>query len=254
MTARLPSLLDNLATVRPRLEPPSLIALDFDGTLTEIVDDPGAPRLTPERRAVLSRLSATGRRLAIVSGRALPDVRARVGVGEAIYVGNHGLEIEGPDVRERAAGAEDLEARLTELLDRLSLPERTFVEDKQLTATIHVRPRDDERRIDAVGEALAGAVEAAGLVLRRGKASWEIRPPGPHTKGAALRRLLALTPEASEARTLYAGDDATDEDAFRAIPGGVTARVGKPTVETSARWALPSPTAVYAFLEGLIER
>lgn len=251
MTARLPSLLEHLTELEDRLSPPALIALDFDGTLTEIVDDPSAPRLTPERREILERVGDSGRRLAVVSGRSVADVRERVGIDRVVYVGNHGLEIEGPAVRERPPDAEQLARRIRRVLEDLPSLDGTLPEDKGLTATIHVRPRDDEDRIAAVGAALRDIVETEGLVLRRGKASWEIRPPGPRTKGEALRRLIELVSGAREDRTLYVGDDATDEDAFRAIPGGVTARVGEADAATAARYFLPSPAALYAFLNRL---
>ena len=248
----LPCPLDHLATIRPRLQPPSLIALDFDGTLTEIVDDPAAPGLLPERREALVRVARSGRRLAVISGRSVADVRQRVGVEEALYVGNHGLEIEGPGVSEQPIDAEELAGRLSALLRQLPALEGSFVEDKALTATVHVRPREDEARIVRVGDALREVVAAAGFALRRGKASWEIRPPGPTTKGDAVRRLLELTAVLEE-RATYVGDDVTDEDAFRALAAGVTARVGEATVFTAARYALSSPADVYAFLDAILE-
>ena len=72
---------DDLDRIRERLSGgPVLVALDFDGTLVEIAEDPAAPALTAARRSILSRLPSPGRRLAIVSGRALEDIRARVGL------------------------------------------------------------------------------------------------------------------------------------------------------------------------------
>jgi trehalose 6-phosphate phosphatase len=252
VTARLLSLLDHALELRERLTPPSLIALDFDGTLTEIVDDPAAPRLTPERRLVLGNVADSGRRLAVVSGRALKDVRDRVGIDRAIYVGNHGLEIEGAGFEERVAEAAELTARVTRTLEALPPLDGAFIEDKSLTATVHIRPREDEARITAVGLKIRDIVEAEGLILRRGKASWEIRPPGPHTKAEAVERLIALIPGARVERTLYAGDDVTDEDAFRVIRGGVTVRIGEADALTAARYFLPSPTALYTVLERLL--
>jgi trehalose-phosphatase len=249
----LPSLLDGLPDLRSRLtpEPATLIALDFDGTLTEIVDDHAAPRLTPGRRDVLARVVRSGRHLAIVSGRRVEDVHGRVGVAGAVYAGNHGLEIEGPTLHERPADHEELATRVTRLLEGLPALEGALVENKGITATVHVRPPDDEDRIAGVGAALQGPAMAAGLELRRGRASWEIRPSGP-TKGDAVRRLLEAL-AVREERTLYVGDDATDEDAFREIARGITARVGPAGAETAAAYAVASPDALYAFLTALLE-
>lgn len=267
-------LLDRAEVVVARLARggPVLVALDFDGTLTEIVDDPSAPVVTAGRREVLARVPAPGRWLAIVSGRALADVRERVGLERAIYVGNHGLEIDAPGVFRHAAPA-DAEERLAALLDSLSArlaslssqpaslssqpaslpaPENTIVENKGVTATLHVRPREDIRGHAALGAAIRGEVEAAGFVLRAAKAAWEIRPAGAATKGDALGRLIASLPAATPEHTVYIGDDATDEDAFLALPGGVTARVGPPGVETAAHYRVSSPAEVYRFLEILV--
>lgn len=249
----LPSLLDSEdAVARLAGEGPSLVALDFDGTLTEIVDDPAAPRLTAERRRILARLPGPSRTLAVVSGRGLADVRARVGLEEAIYVGNHGLQIEGPGIAERHPEAEAIAARLDRLLDALPDDPAVSVEHKGLTATLHVRPRDDAALHRRVGERIRGAVQAAGFLLRPGKASWEVRPDAEAHKGRALRLLLERV-GVPEERALYVGDDVTDEDAFRALPRGVTARVGAEGVDTAAGHRLADPDEVYAFLARLVE-
>lgn len=247
-----PHLLAVAERVRERLAggAPALVALDFDGTLTEIVDDPAAPRLTADRRRILERIPSPGRRLAIVSGRSLADVRSRVGIEDAIYVGNHGLEIAGPGLSSGGEGSAAIADRLGALLPHLELPPGAFAEDKRLTATIHTRPREDHALHERVGRALAPAVDRAGFQLRPGKASWEIRPAESPDKGDALRALISRVPGTRASTTLYAGDDVTDEDAFRALPDGITVRVGDDeTAPTAARFRLRSPDETYRFLE-----
>jgi trehalose 6-phosphate phosphatase len=240
--------------VRARVEPgaPLLVALDFDGTLTEIRDEPDAPQLGDERRRLLARVPEAGHWLAILSGRALDDLRARVGIERAICVGNHGMEISGAGLDERTAPA-NTGSRLASLLASLPAHDGTWIEDKGLTASVHVRPRDDGERLAQVGEALRPTVERAGFALRSGKAVWEIRPTGAPTKGDALGRLIELLPGVEPRRTVFVGDDATDEDAFAALPDGVTALVGTDDRHTRARHRLPDPPAVYRFLEHLVE-
>jgi len=248
---------DDLDTIRVHLSGgPVLVALDFDGTLTEIDEDPAAPRLTGERRAALARLPGPRRRLAIVSGRALEDVRSRVLVPEAIYIGNHGLEIAGPGVARRPP--EEVAERLARLLelaaDRLEGgPDGVRVEDKTWTATLHVRPRGDARRLALVEDRLRDLVEEAGFALRSGKASWEIRPTDAFDKGDAVRYVIDAIPDGSAERALYVGDDETDEDAFRALPTAITARVGDRDVETAAQYRLADPAEVYGLLEALFD-
>ncbi len=245
---------DNLDKIRARLSGGLvLVALDFDGTLTEIVEDPAAPTLTAERRALLAAIPARDRRLTIVSGRKLDDVRRRVGIPEVIYVGNHGLEIQGPDVERRPAPevADRLAGLLAVVTARLEVRDVDVkIEDKVWTATLHVRPRGDAGRHAAVADAIGGLVDEGGFTLRPGKASWEIRPAGAFDKGDALRWLIDAL-GGSAAQAIYIGDDVTDEDAFSALPEGITVRVGDPDHETAARYRLVDPPAVYRLLEDL---
>jgi trehalose 6-phosphate phosphatase len=245
---------DDLPSIRDRLSDgaPSLVALDFDGTLTEIMDDPEAPGLTEKRRAVLARIPAQDRRLAVVSGRSIEDVRRRVAIPQAILIGNHGLEIEGPGIRE-TPGAE-LAERLTAVLAEIAsaAEERgAWIENKRWTGSVHTRPRDDARLHADVGRVIEGAVRAAGFEIRAGKATWEVRPAGARHKGGAVLRLIEALPGATARRTLYAGDDATDEDAFRALEDGITIRVGEPGASTAARYRLAAPDEVYQLLDSL---
>ncbi len=81
----------------------SLVAiLDYDGTLTPLVASPGAATLAPSVRGTLARLAGCERtRLAILSGRGLADLRARVALEDVVYGGCHGLEIAGRDLHFR---------------------------------------------------------------------------------------------------------------------------------------------------------
>ncbi len=234
------------------------MALDFDGTLTEIVDDPAAPGITDDRRAVLAAIPSGSRRLAIVSGRELDDVRVRVGVPSAIVIGNHGVEIEGPGIHERperevagrlAGVLEEAESALEELTGAGPASRRAWIENKRWTATLHTRPREDAAFHAEAARALAVVVAGSGFELRPGKASWEIRPAGARDKGSAILAVLAAIPGADARHTLYMGDDATDEDAFRALADGVTVRVG--AGDTAARYRVPDPAGAYDLLRTL---
>ena len=70
-----------------------LLAFDFDGTLAAIVRQPHDARPT---QALVQRLAALSALLpvAVVSGRALADLRPRLGFRPAHLVGNHGAEDE----------------------------------------------------------------------------------------------------------------------------------------------------------------
>ena len=76
-----------------------LLFFDYDGTLTPIVDYPDKAIISEEVRNLLKDLSARPRcHIGIISGRTLNDVKKMVGLESIIYVGNHGLEIEGPKI------------------------------------------------------------------------------------------------------------------------------------------------------------
>jgi trehalose 6-phosphate phosphatase len=226
--------------------------LDYDGTLTPIVEEPEAARLSPAMRQALQQLRRHPRyRVAIVSGRALADLRARVDGAGLYLAGNHGLEIEGPEGRYDHPAAQRLRPQLEALAQALQrqltdIP-GAWVEDKGLTLSVHFR-RVAAASVPEVQARVRRQVEPAvaeGLVrLRTGKAVLEIRPGVPWDKGEAVRWIVAqLRREAPAARllALYVGDDDTDEDAFRAVgPQGVSIVVGAERRASAAQYYVES--------------
>ena len=81
-----------------------------------------------------------------------------------------------------------------------------------------------------------------------GKKVWEVLPAEVLGKGAAVLALVAQLPQ--PALAVYVGDDASDESAFRALPEGLTVRVGRERF-TQARFRLRNPEEVREFLERL---
>ena len=197
-----------------------LVALDFDGTLAPIVDDPDAPEITPaNRRAVQQLVDHPDTMVAVVSGRALADLRPRVGIEGIRYVGNHGLEYTVDGEREVHPEAEartgDLRAARDEIESRVAEMAGVHVEDKAVTLTVHYR-----RARDASAEEVAAVVESVvepieGLKTGHGKMIVEVKPTVEWHKGAIVERLTGEVPESW--RTVYVGDDTTDEDAFKVL-------------------------------------
>jgi trehalose 6-phosphate phosphatase len=178
------------------------ILLDVDGTLAPIVQRPDEAAVPVETRRELERLVGRYALVACVSGRTGEDARRLVGVGGIRYVGSHGLEL--------APEAD----RWREEIHRFAAGVDWPVEDKGLTVSFHYREAEDE---DAALEYLEGVAErarTAGLVPRFGRKVLEIRPPVEADKGTAVTQILE---EAALTRALYAGDDTTDIDAFRAL-------------------------------------
>jgi trehalose 6-phosphate synthase/phosphatase len=235
--------------------------LDYDGTLTPIVDHPSQARLSPEmRRALRACAARPDLDVAIISGRALADVQAIVGEPDVTYAGNHGLEIAAPDLPPfRHPDLSHFIDRLNNLADELDgLAEQgAWTERKQATLTVHYRHVDPARR-EAVIERARTLIIGAGFQPRDGIDTVEARPPIGWDKGQAVLHILRQRygPAWSEhARIIYLGDDQTDEDAFRVLAGlGVTFRVGSADSLTFAdRW-LPNVAAVQALLEWIANR
>ncbi|MGH7504940.1 MAG: trehalose-phosphatase [Longimicrobiales bacterium] len=227
-----------------------LVAVDFDGTLAPIVPHYRDATVVDGARAALETLAArSDTRVAIVSGRGLDDVRARVGLDALFYAGNHGLEIEGPGVHRVHADAlgarpalEDCIVRLQDLTDAI---DGLLLEDKGLTLSIHYRlVRDPERAALAVQEIRRRCGDQAALEITEGKKIVEIRPRVEWDKGRAtaflVEQLLPVGP------VVFIGDDRTDEDAFRAIAGrGEGVVVGDPPPpDTAAASYVRSPIEV----------
>ena len=237
-----------------------VVGLDFDGTLAPLQSQPDAVTLSEPVRSVLSRLASLPRVTPmIVSGRRLTDVAARVGLPDLIYAGNHGLEIRGPGlnfVEPTAAATEQRLHKVTEhLRARLSDVPGVFVEAKGFTTSVHYRNVRPEHR-DELARIVREAVDAnaTGLVLSTGHAIWEIRPRVSWHKGHAVVWTMQQLGIGASSLAFFLGDDRTDEDAFAALPDGITVKVGSPGTPTEARYWLPDPDAVRAFLVWLDEQ
>lgn len=231
-----------------------LVGLDFDGTLAPIAGDPDAPTITPAARRAVERFVAapSDATVAVISGRELSDLRSRVGLDGVVYAGNHGLELAREDRSQVHPAAKrrrsTLRHSLDRLQDRLADVPGWEIEDKGLTATVHVRHTPPER-VDEVRSAVEASVREAGdgLFIASGKEVFEIRPEVDWDKGTTIDHLSEESPDGW--LTMYLGDDVTDEDAFRALrPDGIPVLVGS-REDTDATHRLPEQDAVAPFLE-----
>jgi len=245
---------EGLAEIGARVDAAARLAvlLDFDGTLSAIAPTPELAELLPATRSALLALSRKPSvLLAIVSGRGLEDVRERVGIRDLIYAGCHGLMIRGRGlefVEPTAERARPALLHVSELIaQRLGHIAGARVEDKGLTISVHFRQVAAQDR-----EELASAVQVeAGrlrdqLRVRRGKEIWEISPKVDWHKGRAVRWILDHA-AGRDALPIFMGDDVTDEDAFMALPEGITVKVGHAAM-SSAAWSVAGPEEVQSFL------
>jgi trehalose 6-phosphate phosphatase len=180
-------------------------------------------------------------------------VRKRAGLTNIIYVGNHGLEIESDSICFREPEAEALrrEVRCLSLQLKLALSDTDGleIEDKGLTLSVHFR-RVNEHLHDWVRNVTRSTVERfPAFHYREGKMVLEVKPQVNWHKGHAIK-WIAREILPSSSLSIYIGDDVTDEDAFAAVPEGITIRVGE-TAETHAQYLLSDVFAVGQFLHWL---
>jgi trehalose 6-phosphate phosphatase len=209
MTADLPSALAAWPEIERRLAGRRLaLFLDYDGTLTPIVARPELALLPPDMGAALARL-ARRHPLAILSGRARPDVAALVGLDGIVYAGSHGLDLAGPPPAPGApplrlavgegAPERQLAAAAARLAAELSGLPGVLIDPKRFALAIHYRlasPADLPRIERAVDEAAAAF---PALRQARGKKVFELRPALDWHKGATLAWLLDRWSEAAGA-------------------------------------------------------
>lgn len=201
---------------------PAGLICDIDGVLSAIAPTPGEAFVGDEIRAALTRLVPRLDLLAIVSGRAVADAEAMVGVAGASYVGNHGMERSLGGVRSVHAGAEAAAGAIAAALDDVAAmlaaaPEAgaLLIENKGITGTVHYRLATDQEAARAlVLPAVAAAAAAHGLVVTEGRLIVELRPNLVVNKGTAITELVA---ERRLRGIVSLGDDVTDVDGFVAL-------------------------------------
>jgi trehalose 6-phosphate phosphatase len=210
------------------------VFVDFDGSISEIVEDPGAARVMPAARAALATLTGRVAMVAVVSGRPVQFLAGAVGVPGITLVGQYGLErlVDGqvvvdprvePYLPAVAAAADDAEREL---------PGLTIERKSGVAVTVHWRAAPErERDAVAVVERIA---RRHGLTVYETRMARELRPPAPIDKGTAVESLLD-----GLAAACFAGDDLGDVQAFRALARAV--EDGR--LEHAVRVAVGSPEA-----------
>lgn len=241
-----------------------LLFLDYDGTLAPIAARPQLAMLPVEIKEVLKKLiGERSYKVFIVSGRSLVDVKKLVGIKNIVYVGNHGLEIEGANIDfgsfSFARFRETLEYLKWQINKELTFFKGAFVEDKGLGLSVHYRliKQKDESVFRVFLESIMQEFLSKNEIrIIFGKKVIEIRPPLDWDKGKSVMWLLKSYENAiNKHNTLavYIGDDQTDEDAFKALHKiGLTICVGD-SPQTAAEYYLESPQEVAKFLRCLVD-
>ncbi|KAL3818910.1 hypothetical protein ACJIZ3_004815 [Penstemon smallii] len=244
--------------------------LDYDGTLSPIVEDPDRAFMSEAMRATVRKL-ARYFPTAIVSGRCRDKVYSFVRLAELYYAGSHGMDIKGPSKGSKyKKGTEAVlfqpASEFLPMIDEVykALLEVTkstpgaLVENNKFCISVHFRCVDEKKWIELakqVGSVLEGY---PNLRLTQGRKVLEIRPTIKWDKGKALEFLLQSLGYANctDVFPVYIGDDRTDEDAFKVLRErnqGFGILVSKTPKETSASYSLQEPSEVMAFLRRLVD-
>ncbi|MEU9604990.1 trehalose-phosphatase [Streptomyces sp. NPDC048057] len=261
---------DGLAALLARPEK-AVVALDFDGTLAEIVADPEQARAHPGAVPALARLAPKVGHVAVITGRPA-GVAVRYGgfagvdaLAHLVVLGHYGAErwdavsstVHAPAPH---PGVSAVRAELPGYLDRFGAWQGTWIEEKGQAVAVHTRrATDPQAAFDSLREPLATLAARHGLVLEPGRMVLELRPPG-MDKGVALAEYVR---EVGAETVLYAGDDLGDLPAYAAVEklrsdglAGLLVCSGSTEVTELADRAdllLPGPSAVVAFLAALAD-
>ncbi|KAF3650259.1 putative trehalose-phosphate phosphatase J [Capsicum chacoense] len=248
-----------------------VVFLDYDGTLSPIVDDPEKAFMTTEMREAV-RDTAKYFPTAIVSGRCRAKVFNFVKLSELYYAGSHGMDIKAPVKRRNykkgsnqsvlCQPAKDFLPMIAEVYK--SLVEKTKsipgakVENNKFCLSVHFRRVEEKRWTELAEQVKSVTKEYPKLRLTQGRKVLEIRPSIKWNKGNALEFLLESLGYANsnDVLPIYIGDDRTDEDAFKVLCDrgqGFGILVSKTPKETNASYSLQEPLEVMYFLNRLVE-
>jgi len=255
----LPSALDSINDIANQTTDKNIaVFLDYDGTLTPIVETPDRAIMSEDMRDAVIKLS-NHCTVGIISGRDLKDVQRKVNINSIVYAGSHGFDISGPEGLniKNQTGTEFLpvlDRAENELSEKLRSIEGVLVERKKFAIAIHYRLVNPEK-IELIEEGV-DKVTSFHPELRKayGKKIFELQPDIDWHKGKALLTLLStLKLDGNDVLPFYIGDDVTDEDAFRALKDrGIGIVVWDEPYETAASYCLKNPDEVREFLLKLI--
>ncbi|XP_072978712.1 probable trehalose-phosphate phosphatase 6 [Typha angustifolia] len=245
--------------------------LDYDGTLSPIVDDPDSAFMSDTMRAAVRNV-ARYFPTAIVSGRCRDKVYNFVRLAELYYAGSHGMDIRGPvrgpkstKAKTRAVHfqpASEFLPMIDEvyeiLLEKTKTTPGAKVENNKFCVSVHFRCVDEKRWSNLADQVKSVLKEYPKLRLTQGRKVLEVRPVINWDKGKALEFLLESLGFANcdDVLPVYIGDDRTDEDAFKVLRQrgqGFGILVSKYPKETNASYSLREPAEVMDFLLRLVE-
>jgi alpha,alpha-trehalase len=232
--------------------------LDYDGTLSPIVERPELAVMPDDTRELVRKLSQN-HTVAVVSGRQREDVQNFVKIDGIFYAGSHGFDIVGPNMKMVQPQAEAAIPVIDELIDHFKKElkglEGVLVEEKKFSVAVHYRLAKD-KNFPKIEETVRDAVKGREKIkLMSGKKVFEILPDIHWNKGEAIRWIIkALKLSWENASVIYIGDDTTDEDAFRMLrTRGTGILVSEKVRESTADFYVKSTEEVKRLFEKIIK-
>ncbi|CAN8256750.1 unnamed protein product [Cochlearia groenlandica] len=245
--------------------------LDYDGTLSPIVDDPDKAYMSNKMRRTVKKLAKCFP-TAIVTGRCIDKVYNFVKLAELYYAGSHGMDIIGPSkgfsIHKRVKQsllyqpASDCVPMIDEvyrqLLEKTKSTPGVIIENNKFCASVHFRCVDEKKWSELALQVRLVLNKYPTLKLTQGRKVFEIRPMIEWHKGKALEFLLESLGfgNSNNVFPVYIGDDRTDEDAFKMLRDkgeGFGILVSKFPKDTDASYSLQDPSEVMDFLRRLVE-
>ncbi|XP_056695638.1 probable trehalose-phosphate phosphatase H [Spinacia oleracea] len=245
--------------------------LDYDGTLSPIVDDPDRAFMSDAMRDTVRRL-AKHFPTAIVSGRSLDKVYNFVQLPKLYYAGSHGMDIKSPANKCFKFPKKSQEVVFQPASEFIPMIEQVYktlsektknilgasVEHNKFCLSVHYRLVDENKWNELAQEVRSVLEEYPELQLAQGRKVFEIRPAIKWDKGKALEFILESLGLANrkDVFPVYIGDDRTDEDAFKVLryrEQGCGILVSKIAKETNASYYLQEPPEVMSFLQRLVK-
>lgn len=236
-----------------------VLFLDYDGTLTPIVQRPEDAVISEEMRDVLNEC-ASKFNVAAVSGRDMDDLKSRINLDTLIYAGSHGFRISGPGglymehekSEEILPELDNMEKKLQQVFSNTI--EGVQIERKRYAIAIHYR-NSKEQDVPFIKEKVFEATENSEIFkVGEGKKILEIKPGIDWHKGKAVLWILEKLGlnDPDKYIPIYIGDDVTDEDAYEALKGrGIGIQVGPGAESTAAQYKLKNVYQVRIFLKEL---
>ncbi|CAH8254533.1 unnamed protein product [Arabidopsis lyrata] len=244
--------------------------LDYDGTLSPIVENPDRAYMSDEMREAVKGV-ARYFPTAIVTGRCRDKVRRFVKLPGLYYAGSHGMDIKGPSKKTKHnknnkgvlfQAANEFLPMIDQvskcLVEKMRDIEGANVENNKFCVSVHYRCVDQKDWALVAEHVTSILSEYPKLRLTQGRKVLEIRPTIKWDKGKALEFLLESLgfANSNDVLPIYIGDDRTDEDAFKVLKRkgqGFGILVSKVPKETSATYSLQQPSEVGEFLQRLVE-